>query len=209
MKFYDYPLAPSPRRVRMFIHEKGLDIPSVEVDLRNKAQFDDEFKTKNPRCTVPVLELDDGEFILDTLAICDYLEAKFPEPPLIGRDPEQRARTIMWYQRIVDDGFMAVSESFRNYVKGYRGQALTGPVGYAQIPELVKRGRSRAAVFFEDLNKHLDGREYIVDDVFTLADIAALATVDFARAIKMSIDDDQVHLRRWHQSVSARPSAQV
>ena len=209
MRFYDYYRAPSPRRVRMFIHEKGIDIPVVEVDLKQQAQFDKEFQNKNPRCTVPILELDDGEFIYDTLVICDYLETTYPEPPLIGRDAKQRARVLMWYQRIVDDGFMAVSESFRNFVTGYRGHALTGPISYEQIPELVERGRKRAERFFEDLDQHLEGREYIVDNTFTLADIAALVTVDFAKAIKLDIQEWQSSLKKWHELVSARPSAQL
>lgn len=193
----------------MFIREKELDIAAVEVDLMGKAQLEAEFRLKNPRCTVPVLELDDGDFIWETLAICDYLEARYPNPPLLGSNLEQRARVLMWYQRIVDDGFMAVAESYRNFVKGFKGQALTGPVGYEQIPELVKRGRARAQRFFEDLNTHLRSREFVVDDVFTLADIAALVTVDFAKAIKLEIADHQNDLKRWHQSVSARPSAKL
>lgn len=207
MKFYDYGRAPSPRRVRMFIREKGLDVPTVEVDLTRGAQLDESYRAKNPRCTVPMLELDDGQTICDTLAICDYLESRFPTPPLMGKDPEERAQVLSWYQRIIEDGFAAVSESFRNAVKGLRGHALTGPVGYDQIPALVERGRARAEVFFEDLDKHLAGRDYIVGDEFTLADIAALATVDFARAIKLTIAPHQRHLERWHRSVSARPSA--
>ena len=193
----------------MFIHEKGIDIPTVEVDLMHQAQFDKEYKSKNPRCTVPMLELDRGELICDTLAICDYLESEYPRPPLIGKNAKQRAQVLMWYQRVVDDGFMAVSESFRNFVKGYRGHALTGPVSYEQIPELVERGRKRAERFFEDLDKHLKGREYIVDNIFTLADIAALVTVDFAKAIKLEIKEWQMDLKKWHELVSARPSAQL
>ncbi len=209
MRFYDYQHAPSPRRVRMFIREKGVNIPTVEVDLREKAQYETAFERKNPRCTVPVLELDDGEFIWETLAICEYLEARYPDPPLMGSSPEQRARVVMWYQRIVEDGFMAVSESYRNFVKGFSGHALIGPTGYPQIADLVERGRVRTQVFFDDLNTHLTGREFIVDEVFTLADIAALATVDFAKAIKMEIAHNQDDLKRWHQSVSARPSAKT
>ena len=209
MKFFDYHRAPSPRRFRMFIHEKGIDIPVVEVDLMHKAQFDKEYQEKNPRCTVPMLELDDGEFIHETLAICDYLESQYPEPPLMSKNAKQRAHVLMWYHRIVDDGFMAVSESFRNFVKGYRGHALTGPVGYEQIPQLVERGRRRAQKFFDDLDEHLKHREYIVDDTFTLADIAALVTVDFAKAIKLDITQRQIDLKRWHQVVSSRPSAQL
>ena len=209
MKFYDCKTAPSPRRVRMFIHEKGLDIPVVEVDLRHRKQFAPEFVRKNPRCTVPVLELDDGEFITDTLAICSYLEDRFPRPPLMGVGAEQRARVLAWYMRILEDGFMAVSESFRNFAKGFHGQALTGAAGHAQIPELVERGRKRAGQFFIDMNEHLAGREFVVDDAFSLADIAALATVDFAGWIKMEIEGELGDLKRWHASVSARPSAKL
>lgn len=193
----------------MFICEKGLDIPTVEVDLMGKAQHEIEFQLKNPRCTVPMLELDNGEFIWDTLAICDYLEAGYPNPPLMGSNPEQRARVLMWYQRIVEDGFMAVSESFRNYVQGFKGQSLTGPVGYEQIPALVARGRARAQRFLEDLNSHLTGCEFIVDDIFTLADIAAIVTVDFAKAIKLEVADHQNDLKRWHHTISARLSAKL
>ena len=168
-----------------------------------------EFIEKNPRATVPLLELDDGTCIFDTLAICDYLESLYPEVPLIGRDAPQRARILMWHARIVEDGFTAVAESFRNFVRGFRHNALTGPVGYPQIPELVERGRARAVHFLKDLDRHLSGRRYIVDDVFTLADISALATVDFARAIKLEISAEQTSLRRWYDLVSARPSAKL
>jgi glutathione S-transferase len=193
----------------MFIHEKGLDIPVVEVDLRHRKQFDAEFVRKNPRCTVPVLELDGGEFITDTLAICSYLEDCFPDPPLMGVGAEQRSQVLAWYMHILEDGFMAVSESFRNFARGFRENALTGSAGHAQIPELVERGRRRADRFFSDMNEHLAGREYVVGEAFSLADIAALATVDFAGWIKMEISDEQVDLRRWHASVSARPSAKL
>lgn len=209
MKFFDCATAPSPRRVRMFIREKGLDIPAVEVDLRNRKQFDPEFVRKNPRCTVPVLELDSGEFITDTLAICCYLEDRFPDPPLMGQGPEQRARIIAWYMRILEDGFMSVSESFRNRAKGFRGHALTGPEGHDQIPQLVERGRKRAERFLDDLDGHLSGREYIVGESFTLADIAALATIDFAVWIKLDIGGQRGHLRRWYEAVSSRPSAHL
>ena len=206
MRFYDYRYAPSPRRVRIFIREKGLEIPTVEVDLLQQAQHEAAFQRKNPRRTVPVLELDSGEFIWETLAICEYLEGRYPEPPLMGSTPERRARVVMWYQRIVEDGFMAVSESYRNFVKGFKDRALTGATEHRQIPELVERGWTRARIFFSDLNTHLTGREFIVDDVFTLADIAALVTVDFAKAIKMEIPERQEDLKRWYQTVAARPS---
>lgn len=193
----------------MFIHEKGIEIPAVEVDLRNRKQFDREFVRKNPRCTVPVLELDDGEFITDTLAICGYLEERYPEPLLMGADAAQRARVVMWYMRIESDGFMAVAESFRNFSRGFRGHALTGPESHDQIHELVERGRKRTARFFVELNEHLADREFIVDDVFSLADIAALATIDFAGWIKMGIGEELGHLQRWYTAVSARPSAKL
>ena len=127
----------------------------------------------------------------------------------MGADAAQRARILMWYMRIEIDGFTAVAESFRNFSRGFRGRALTGPQSHDQIPELVERGRKRTARFLVEMNEHLCGREYVVDDVFTLADIATLASIDFAGWIKMQIGEELSHLGRWYSSVSARSSAKL
>ena len=126
MKFYDCSTAPSPRRVRIFIAEKGLEIETVEVDLKNAEHLSDSFRKINPHCTVPVLELDDGTTIAEIPPICHYLEETHPEPNLLGADPKERALIAMWDRYMEFDGVMAVAEALRNRAKGMQGRALTG-----------------------------------------------------------------------------------
>jgi glutathione S-transferase len=206
MKFYDCPTAPSPRRIRIFLAEKGLKIETVQVDLGSGEQLSGGFAVINPNHTVPILELDDGTRLLDSNSISIYLDEIFPEPNLTGRDPKERAFVAMWQREMDINGLMAVAECFRNSSKGLKGRALTGAVDYAQIPELAERGRQRVRHFFADLDRRLGQREYVAGDRFTVADITALVTIDFARAIRESIPPAAVNLRRWYTSVSSRPS---
>ncbi len=159
--------------------------------------------------TVPLHELADGTFISETAAICDYLEALHPEPPLLGRDPRERAIVAMWDRRCELDGFYAVAEALRNKAKGMKGRALTGLHQVDQIPELVHRGRARVHHFFEALDAQLGKGEFLTGDSFTLADITALVTVDFASWVKLNIPDELHNAKRWHEAVSARPSAKA
>lgn len=209
MLFYDCQPAPSPRRVRIFIAEKGVDIPVKQVDLGSGEHLTEDFRQKNADCTVPALELDDGAVLSETLAICSYLEAQFPEPPLMGSNAFERAEVLMWNARIEQQGLAAVAESFRNHAKGFAGRAVTGPVGYEQIPALVPRGRSRAEQFMHMLDKHLGGREFIAGDKFSVADITALITIDMSAWIKLPLPESCPELRRWHAAISARDSARV
>lgn len=209
MKFYDCATAPSPRRARIFMAEKGLDIETVEVDLRNGEQFSDAFRTVNPNCTVPVLELDDGTAITENVGIARYLEEICPDPPLLGRDAREKALVAMWNARVEFEGLYAVAETLRNSTPGFEGRALTGPQDHPQIPELAKRGRRRVQQFVAVLNDHLNGRRYIVDDYFSLADITALVTIDFLRWIKVEVPEACTDLRRWHAEVGSRPSAEA
>lgn len=207
MKLYDCRTAPSPRRVRIFIAEKGLDIPRVEVDLRGGEHLSAAFRALNPECTVPVLELDDGTCIAEAAAICRYLEEIAPEPPLLGTDPVDRALVDMWNRRMEWNGSMAVAEVLRNSAPGMKDRAITGPENVAQIPELAERGRARVRRFMADLDGALAERPFVSGDRFTIADITALCTVDFANRVKIGPEAGQRHLARWHEQVSARPSA--
>lgn len=209
MKFYDCATAPSPRRVRIFIDEKGLSdqIESVEVNLREQEQLDEAFRAINPYCTVPVLELDDGTCLLSTAGCCRYLEEAFPEPPLMGRTVEEKAVVADLEWRMEIDGFLAAGESLRNTAKGLKDRALTGPDNYAQIPELAERGRRRLARFMQRLDTILADRDYIAGDAFSIADITAFCTVDFAKWAKVDVPDDTANLQRWYAAVGARPSA--
>ena len=207
MKFYDCQTAPSPRRVRIFIAEKGLDVPTVQVDLRNGEHLTEAFRRLNPWCTVPVLELDDGTAISEAVAVCRYLEDAHPEPPLMGVDARDRALVAMWEHRFEIDGFLAVTEAFRNQARGLAGRALTGPESVPQIPELVQRGRARVERFFRNLDARLAGRPFVAGERYTIADITAQVAVDFAGWIKMSLPDELRHAAEWYERVSKRPSA--
>ena len=207
MKFYDCRTAPSPRRVRIFIAEKGLDIPTVQVDLRGGEHLTEAFRRLNPWCTVPVLELDDGPAISEAVAVCRYLEDAHPEPPLMGVDPRDRAVVAMWEHRFEIDGFLAVTEAFRNQARGLAGRALTGPESVAQIPELAQRGRTRVERFFAALDAQLAHHPFVAGERYTIADITAQVAVDFAGWIKMTLPAGCRHAADWHRRVSARPSA--
>ena len=209
MKLYDHDAAPNPRRARIFIAEKGLEIETIQVDLMKGAQFNDDFRAVNPWCTVPALELDDGTTISEVQGIWRYLEAAHPEPPLLGADAKEAGIVAMWENRVMLDGLQAVAEGFRNFVKGFKGHALPGPDGYDQIPELVERGRKRTENFFRMLDRRLGESEYIAGDSYTAADITAQVAVGFAGWIKMELPDELANAKRWHDAVDSRPSAKA
>jgi glutathione S-transferase len=207
LKFYDCKTAPSPRRVRIFMAEKGIEIETVQVDLGCGEQFADAFREINPDCVVPALQLDDGSCLSEVIAICHYLEAKHPEPALLGTTDEERAHILMWNSKVEQQGLWAVAEAFRNAAKGLKDRAATGPVAYPQIPELAERGRDRVEHFFRRMNEQLASNEFVAGDRFSIADISALVVADFASWIKLAVPEDAVHLKRWHESISSRPSA--
>jgi len=209
MKFYDCQTAPSPRRVRMFIAEKGIDVPVVQVDLRNGEQLGEAFRKINPRCTVPVLELDDGTCLNDTLAICHYLESVFPEPNLMGRDGREQALVMNWHEQVLTEGYLAGADALRNFSKGFENRALTGPGNFKQIPELAERGKRRLEEFMEMLDGHLAKASYIVLDRFTMADIGAFVCADFATWVKLPVRERWPNIRRWFDEIAQRPSASV
>ena len=162
MKFYDCAVAPSPRRVRIFLAEKGLTVPTVQIDLRNGEQFSPAFRAVNPECTVPVLELDDGTTLSDSIAICLYLEECHPQPPLMGIGAYDKALVAEWQRRAERDGMSAMAEAFRNATPAFKQRALPGASEYAQIPALAERGRvetRHARELFHVLGRDLGPRE--------------------------------------------------
>jgi glutathione S-transferase len=207
MKLYDCSTAPSPRRVRIFLAEKGIGVPTVQVNLREGEQFSPAFRAINPDCTVPVLELDDGTVIADAVAICVYFEESQPEPPLMGRNAADKALVTMWQRRAERDGFYAVMEAFRNATPGLKGRALPGPDDYDQIPALAERGRVRVQRFLASMDARLARNEFVAGQHFSIADITTFVTVEFGHRSKLVIPDECGHLRRWHEQMKARPSA--
>jgi glutathione S-transferase len=207
MKLYDCKPAPSPRRVRIFLAEKGVSLPVEPVDLRAGQQFAEAFLRRNPWGTVPVLELDDGTTISEASACCRYIEELYPEPPLFGRTPVEKSLVQMWDHRAEVDGFLAVAEAFRNATPGMKGRALPGPVGYEQIPALADRGLQRIRHFMRAVDTHLAATPFLAGEAFSVADITLLVSIDFAGWCKVAVPPDHPHLARWHAAVSARPSA--
>jgi glutathione S-transferase len=207
MIFYDCATAPSPRRVRIFLAEKKLTIETVQVDLGSGANLTEAFGTVNPRRTVPVLELDDGTRLIDSNSICLFLEETHPEPNLMGVGAKERAVIAMLQREMEIHGFEPLGDCLRNSSKAFQGRGMTGGVPYAQIPELAERGRRRVQSFFTELDARLAQSDYVAGNRFTIADITALVTVDFSRAIREAMPADAHHLRRWHAAVAARPGA--
>ncbi|HRI91670.1 MAG TPA: glutathione S-transferase [Accumulibacter sp.] len=207
MLFHDCKFAPSPRLVRVFIAEKGLDVPSREVDLRNGEHLSPEYRAINPYCTVPVLELDDGTRLTSSQGCWRYLEETVPNPPLLGTTPTEKAliADLVWH--IENDGWQAMTEAVRNSLPGMKDRALTGADNYAQIPALGERGKLRSERFLARLDGLLAGRDYLAGDRFSAADITAMVLVDFAGWLKIALPADAANAQRWYAAVSARPSS--
>lgn len=209
MKFYDCKTAPSPRRVRIFIAEKNLDVRVIEVDLGNREQHTDAFVAISPYRTVPVLVLDDGTTFTSTQGICRYLESAHPEPALMGRSASECGRIADLDWRIEQEGFLAVGESFRNRARSFQEHAVPGKHKHAQIPELVDRGRARTEHFLQWLDDQLAHGEFVAGDNFTVADITAFCTVEFAKWIKLEAPAEYVNLHRWYKAVADRDSTRL
>ena len=207
MKLYQSGTSPNSRRVRIFLAEKGISMPLVPVDLTAKEQFCVSYAAINPGRVVPTLVLDDGTAVGEVPVILRYLEDVFPEPPLFGATPQARARAAMWERRVELEGFAAVMEAVRNAVPALKGRAIAGPHGYDQIPALVERGRARVRNFYGDFDARLADVPFVAGDDFSVADITALVTIDFAtRAAGLPIGDEHAALKRWYDKVSARAS---
>jgi len=203
---YDCATAPSPRRARILLAEKGVAHETIQVDLKSGEQLGEAYRRINPQCTVPALRTEEGALLTDNAAITAYLEARYPQPPLLGSTPQEKAEIASWNWRIEFEGLLAIAEAMRNSAPAMANRALTGPVNYAQIPELARRGLARAEQFFVTLNERLAGRDYVAADRFSVADITAAVAVDFARVVKVKPGEQHPHLQRWRAAMAERPS---
>jgi glutathione S-transferase len=209
MKFYDCSTAPSPRRARMTICEKRVEVETIEVDLRTGGQFAPDFVAINPRCTVPVLVTEAGEALCDNASIVRYLEAEFPDPPLLGRSSIEQARVAEWVWRAEFEGLIGVMEVLRNTSKALKDRALPGPDPVPQIPELAERGRGRAERFFTALDERLKDVPWLAGDGFSYADITAFVFVEFAGWVKLVPGEELQALASWREACAARPCGSV
>ena len=201
---YDCATAPSPRRARILLAEKGVAHETVQVDLRHGEQLSDAYRIINPQCTVPALRTDDGLLLTDNAAITAWLEARFPQPPMLGSTPQEKAQIASWNWRIEFEGLMAIAEAMRNSAPAMANRALPGPVDHAQIPALAQRGLARLQQFLVTLNDRLAGRDFIATDSFSIADITAVVAVDFARVVKVKPGELHPHLLRWRTGMAQR-----
>ncbi|WP_282170722.1 glutathione S-transferase family protein [Ruegeria atlantica] len=209
MLFYDCSTAPNPRRARMFIAEKGLDIETREISIGKGEQLSDDFRAVNPNATVPVLVTDEGSTLTENLGIAAYLEARFPEPPLMGRTPDEKGQVLMWNSIVEQQGGAPVAEALRNTHPAFADRAIPGPVNHPQVPELAQRGSARVDHFFSLLEQRLGESAFIAGADFTLADISTFVFVDFARVIKKRIPQENTATLAWFDKVASRPSAQL
>jgi glutathione S-transferase len=201
MKLYDSGQAPNPRRVRIFLAEKGISVPAEQVDLGARQHKSPAFTALNPLQRVPVLELDDGTIITESIAICRYFEGLRPEPPLFGHGPKEEALVEMWNRRMELNLLFAVQAVFRHLNPAMK--ELEVP----QVPEWAEANKPRVIEFLGILDAELKDHLYVVGDHFTVADITGLVAVDFMRPARLVLPDEFVNVRRWHGLVSARPSA--
>lgn len=203
MKIYEFTRAPNPRRVRIFLAEKSIEVPYEQVDIPSAKHREPAFLAKNPMGLVPVLELDDGTFISESVAICRYFETLHPEPRLMGGPDAKDAATVeMWHRRMELELLEHIAGCFRNTNSFYKGR----------IPQVADWGEVCRQAAFERLDwldSELANREFIAGDRYTIADITALAAVDFGRACDIRMKPEQKNLQRWHQAVSSRPSAKA
>ncbi|MGR8946995.1 MAG: glutathione S-transferase family protein [Gammaproteobacteria bacterium] len=209
MKLYDCQMAPNPRRARVFIKEKGLEIPMHEVDIISGDNLKDDYRRVNRTGLVPALELDDGKIICEVPAICRYLETLHPEPNLMGNDPYETAMVEQWERFGEMTGMQAVGEVFRNQLPAFAERGLPGMKNVGAIPALVERGKQRVAAFYEQLEQRLSESEYLASDRYTFADITNMCVVDFASFAEMGIPAGNANTQRWIAACRARPSAQV
>ncbi|GAB3469405.1 glutathione S-transferase family protein [Polaromonas eurypsychrophila] len=203
---YDCATAPSPRRARILLAEKGVVHETAQIDLRAGEQMGEAYRQINPQCTVPALRTAEGVMLTDNAAIAAWLEAHFPQPPLLGSTALEKADIASWQWRIEFEGLIAIAECLRNSSPGMANRALPGPVDYPQIPELAQRGLARVQQFFAVLNERLQGRDFVATDRFSLADITAVVVVDFARIVKVKPGEQHPNLLRWRAAMAQRPS---
>lgn len=201
MKLYGAPMpAPNPRRVRMFLAEKGIDLPETRIDMMKREHKSPEFRAKNSLGQIPTLELDDGETISETVAICRYFEETQPEPALFGRTALEKAQVDMWVRRIEFVMMMPVGNYWRHF----------HPRTAALLTQFKDFGASNVDAYANAqkwLDRELTDKPFVAGDGYSMADICAQSTVDFATWIGLPINPERTHLVAWHERVSARPSA--
>jgi len=203
MKLYDGGRAPNPRRVRVFLAEKGITVPTEQVDLGALAHKSDAYTAINPLQRVPALVLEDGTILTESIAICRYFEAEKPEPPLFGRGAKEVAAVEMWQRRVEFHLLMPISFVFRHLHPAMK------PMEVPQVAEWGEVNKPKAVEFLALLDRELKNRPFVAGDRYSVADITGMICIDFMKPAKLALPDGLDHIKRWHAEVSARPSAKA
>jgi glutathione S-transferase len=203
MKLYDSKMAPNPRRVRVFLAEKGIEVPTEQVDMMTKQHLTPEYSAINPLQRMPALVLDDGAVISESIAICRYFEALRPQPPLFGTGPTEIATVEMWNRRCELNLLSSVAHVFRHTHPAMK--ELEVP----QVAAWAEANRPRVIDFLRILDAGLASHSFIAGEHFTVADITALCAVDFMKPARIAVPDELTNVKRWHAEVAARPSAKA
>lgn len=201
MKLYDFARAPNPRRVRIFLAEKGLSVPTEQVDITTLQQKSPAFTALNPLQRVPALELDDGTVLAESIAICRYFEALRPEPPLFGRGAKESALVEMWNRRMELNLLNAVATVFRHLHPAMK------QMEQPQVPQWGEANKPRVYEFLAILDRELRDRLFAAGDHFSVADITGLVAIDFLKPAKLAVPPELANVRRWHVQLAERPSA--
>ncbi|GAA4647602.1 glutathione S-transferase [Pontixanthobacter gangjinensis] len=209
LTFYDCKTAPSPRRARIILAEKGVPHELVEIDLRSAEQMGEAYRAINPNATVPALKLEDGTVLTDNAGIAAWLEAAYPDPPLMGISPLEKADIATWQWRVEQEFGMGVASALRNANPAMKGRALPGPHDYEQIPALAERGMQQVDHFFDRLDAHLEGREFIAADRLSVADVTGFVFMDFAKVIGKRPGEEYSNIARWREGLRERPAFQL
>ena len=203
MKLFDGGKAPNPRRVRVFLAEKGIDVPLVPVDMGALGHREPEIASRNPLRRLPVLELDDGTVLTESVAICRYFEELHPEPPLFGEGALGRAKVEMWQRRMELNLMFPVAQAFRHIHPAMKEWEVP------QVAAWGEANKPKAIEFLELLDGELADREFVAGDTYSIADITGLIGVDFMKPARIELPAGLANVRRWHEAVSARPSAKA
>jgi glutathione S-transferase len=203
MKLYDSKMAPNPRRTRIFLAEKGISVPTEQVDIGAKQHLTSEYAAVNPLQRMPALVLDDGTVITESIAICRFFEAQQPEPPLFGTGAKEIALVEMWNRRCELNLFFGVAHVFRHTHPAMK--ELEVP----QVPDWAEANKPRVAAFLKILDDQLKDNEFIAGAHYTVADITALCAVDFMKPARIEMPEGLNNLQRWRDAASARPSAKA
>lgn len=210
MKLYDFTLAPSAQRVKVYLAEKGLEVPTEQVNVREGALFAEPFMSMNPFHCVPFMTLDDGTVVAESMSICRYLEELHPEPPLFGRTAAERAVVDMWLRRFELDGFTPLLHALRNHLPNFAGRVVPGTRSdLPQSEAMVSRGKEMAEVFFGRVEPHMAGDGFVAGPEFTVADITGFFTLRMAYGLEMDVAGSWPATHAWFQKVSARPAFQI